>query len=79
MKKLSLKNLKLETNDMLQRNQLKTVFGGYAYPGGSCCVTVVGNVSTSRHCGFSKQEAIDEANTVASWGGVRAYWCCASC
>ena len=33
MKKLSLKNLKLEANDMLQRNQLKTVFGGYS---GSC-------------------------------------------
>ncbi|GAA3558014.1 hypothetical protein [Snuella lapsa] len=28
MKKLSLKNLKLDANDMLQRNQLKTVFGG---------------------------------------------------
>jgi len=29
MKKLSLKNLKLEATDLLQRNQLKTVFGGY--------------------------------------------------
>jgi hypothetical protein len=28
MKKLSLKNLKLEANDMLQRNQLKSVLGG---------------------------------------------------
>ena len=28
MKKLSLKNLKLEVNDLLQREQLKTVFGG---------------------------------------------------
>jgi hypothetical protein len=28
MKKLSLKNLKLDSNDMLQRNQLKSVFGG---------------------------------------------------
>lgn len=29
MKKLSLKNLKLEANNMLERNQLKTIFGGY--------------------------------------------------
>lgn len=29
MKKLSLKKLKLEASDMLQRNQLKSVFGGY--------------------------------------------------
>ncbi len=29
MKKLSLKNLKLEASDRLERNQLKTVFGGY--------------------------------------------------
>lgn len=32
--KLSLKNLKLGADDMLQRSQLKTVFGGYG--GGSC-------------------------------------------
>ncbi|MDO5969738.1 hypothetical protein Q4Q35_07955 [Flavivirga aquimarina] len=29
MKKLSLKNLKLGADDMLQRNQLKSVLGGY--------------------------------------------------
>ncbi len=29
MKKLSLKNLKLEASDRLERNQLKSVFGGY--------------------------------------------------
>ncbi len=29
MKKLSLNKMKLETGDMLQREQLKTVFGGY--------------------------------------------------
>jgi len=33
MKKLSLKNLKLEVNDILQREQLKTVFGGYVNDG----------------------------------------------
>ena len=35
MKKLNLKNLKLSKNDMLQRDQLKTVFGGYDGGGGS--------------------------------------------
>ena len=29
MKKLSLKKLKLEATDLLQRNELKTIFGGY--------------------------------------------------
>ncbi|MDO5979788.1 hypothetical protein [Flavivirga spongiicola] len=29
MKKLSLKNLKLEEGSMLKTNQLKTIFGGY--------------------------------------------------
>tara|TARA_R110002049_G_scaffold65035_1_gene170959 strand:+ start:88952 stop:89194 length:243 start_codon:yes stop_codon:yes gene_type:complete len=35
MKKLSLKKLKLEVVDMLQRNELKSVFGGYG--GGTAC------------------------------------------
>ncbi len=35
MKKLRLANLNLETNDLLQREQLKTVFGGYG-GGGNC-------------------------------------------
>ncbi len=37
MKKLSLKKLKLESSDLLQRNELKTVFGGNY--GGYSCVT----------------------------------------
>ena len=37
MKKLSLKNLKLEATDMLQRNQLKTVLGGYGGYGSGLC------------------------------------------
>nr|WP_143404128.1 hypothetical protein [Gaetbulibacter sp. 4G1] len=37
MKKLSLKSLKLEANDMLQRNQLRTIFGGYVGGYGSSC------------------------------------------
>tara|TARA_R110002049_G_scaffold65035_1_gene170957 strand:+ start:87706 stop:87933 length:228 start_codon:yes stop_codon:yes gene_type:complete len=35
MKKVSLKNLKLEADDLLQRNQLKSVLGG-GYGNGVC-------------------------------------------
>ena len=44
MKKLSLKNLKLDTLDVLQRNQLKTVFGGEGGYGeiDKCCVKIPG-------------------------------------
>ena len=38
MKKLSLKNLKLEADNMLERNQLKTVFGGNYEAGYGRCV-----------------------------------------
>ncbi len=36
MRKLSLKNLKLEAIDMLQKNQLKSIFGGYGGGYGGC-------------------------------------------
>ena len=39
MRKLSLKNLKLEASEMLGRNQLKTVLGGYK-PDGFFCARV---------------------------------------
>lgn len=44
MKKLSLKNLKLEASDKLQRNQLKTVYGGYGgtLESGDCTHDCVG-------------------------------------
>ncbi len=73
--------LNLEGVQVLSRNAQKNVNGGLALDSGSggCCVTVIGNVGSARHCGYTKSEAIDEATTVASWGGVRAYWCCASC
>ena len=38
MRKLSLKNLKLEASEMLGRNQLKTVLGGYKPDGFDCAV-----------------------------------------
>ncbi|MGS2762888.1 hypothetical protein [Sinomicrobium sp. M5D2P9] len=46
MKKLSLTNLNFEAEEMLERNQLKSYFGGYdgGYSGGySCGVTVYCN------------------------------------
>ncbi|WP_139059048.1 hypothetical protein [Polaribacter reichenbachii] len=43
MKKLSLKQLKLDATEMLERNQLKTILGGYggdgSYGSNSCWVT----------------------------------------
>lgn len=36
MKKLNLKNLKLDDNHMLQRDQLKTVFGGLSQAPAEC-------------------------------------------
>ena len=38
MKKLSLKNLKFEASEMLGRNQLKTVLGGYGPDGFDCAI-----------------------------------------
>jgi len=38
MRKLSLKNLKLEASEMLGRNQLKTVLGGYKPDGFDCAI-----------------------------------------
>jgi hypothetical protein len=75
-----LKNiLSLEGVSLLSKGEQKNVNGGAA-EGGSCCVIVVGNVGSSRHCGYSKSEAKAEASLVASWdSGVSAYWCCASC
>ncbi|RTY91367.1 hypothetical protein [Flavobacterium sp. GT3R68] len=75
--------LNLEGIAVLSKVQQKSINGGIVAGleagSGGCCVTVVGNVGTDRACGMSQSEAIAEANTVASWGGVRAYWCCASC
>lgn len=75
--------LNLNGVTLLSKEEQKSVNGGIASlddaAAGSCCVTVVGNVATDRQCGYTKKEAIAEATTVASWGGVRAYWCCASC
>ncbi len=77
MKKLRLKNLKLEANDMLQRNQLKTVLGGYGGYGGPCDDNPSGscgyNNAMGEICGLSEDCAKDQ---VAQFGGN---WCCESC
>ena len=76
MKKLSLKKLNLEANNMLQRNQLKTVLGGYGEGGssGSCgWKNPEGNGSANVRCNISKDEAKSLFN---NWGGN---WCCESC
>ena len=70
MKKLSLKNLKLEANDMLQRNQLKTVLGGYGGSGGGTCGY---NNAYGWDCNVTKEVAKGEYD---NYGGN---WCCDSC
>lgn len=48
MKKLSLNKLKLDADDLLQREQLKTVFGGYGgFNGGGDCNS---NCSNTNPC-----------------------------
>lgn len=78
------KNVFGDIKSMLTRDQMKQVKGGSddigGSSGGGCCMTAVGNVSTYRVCGLSKSDAIGQANQVAGWpGGVRGFWCCASC
>lgn len=55
MKKLSLKKLNLEANDLIKRNQLKEVFGGYegGYEGGLWTAKVTcnsGSIKTTSSC-----------------------------
>lgn len=71
MKKLSLKNLKLEANDMLQRNQLKSVFGGY---GGY-------NTGTCAYQNVHGWVVIDASKSTAQAGAAESggHWCCDSC
>lgn len=52
MKKLSFKNLKISSSDVLMRDQLKTVFGGYGVGGpyGGWCQCSDGTVYSVRKC-----------------------------
>ncbi|MEP5338176.1 MAG: hypothetical protein ABJL44_07900 [Algibacter sp.] len=82
MKKLSLKNLKLETSDLLKRKQLKTVFGGNY--GDGCQIAVSdsnGNFSYWSDAIYSVSEAQSayNNNTHYSDGSQATGYCCASC
>lgn len=72
MKKLSLEILRLSTEEVLERSQMKKITGGY---GGGCCYrTPEGAVFT----GLSVSQAQSYYNSHANQGGQVAY-CCASC
>jgi hypothetical protein len=71
MKKLSLEMLRLSTNEILERSQMKKITGGY---GGGCCYrTPEGAVFT----GLSVGQAQSYYNSHAGQG--QAAYCCASC
>lgn len=61
MRKLDLKNLKSNANDLLQREQLKTVVGGY---GGGCHVLCN---SGSQYPVSNCEEAADIACNITGW------------
>ena len=70
MRKLSLKNLKLEASEMLGRNELKTVLGGYGVDPGSCGWRSADGSTVN--CGYSYA---DVSYWVTYYGG---YYCCQS-
>ena len=72
MKKIRLKNLKLEASEMLGRNQLKTGLGGYQYNGG--CAYQGGN-------GYYGVVSKDMSAYHAQWGAslTGGHWRCDSC
>ncbi len=71
MKKLSLNKMKLEAGDMLQREQLKTVFGGYNdHSGDGCCIDLC---QTNSDCGAPE---VDESCMMVRFkNGCRARRC----
>ena len=82
MKKIRLKNLKLEASEMLGRNQLKTILGGY---GGSCAVFVRSNGGSGSGYWSGCAYSVDAAQFYysGSWtfsgGWTTTGYCCASC
>lgn len=57
MKKLSLKNLNLDASDLLQRNQLKTVVGGYGDEFPECANSAFMAGVQAEAAGYSQEEA----------------------
>ena len=65
MKKLSLKNLKFEASEIVRRNQLKTVLGGYN-PGCACghqCDSVGSNCTVNGRSGTCRNGHCDGCRT----------------
>lgn len=75
MKKISLKNLKLEAGDMLQRNQLKSVIGGH-YGIDTCSSHGYnnGNYSFNGGNGYSGCVSYAAAQNGANYCGTQHYF-----
>jgi hypothetical protein len=67
MKKLSLEMLRLTSDEVLQRSQMKKITGGY---GSSCGYR---HPSGATWCGMSMSSAQQ------AYGNGGGSWCCASC
>ena len=83
MKKFSLEKLKLTSDEVLQRSQMRKITGGYG--GGECCVhyrSTSNNAYLGMNCGFSVSDAQGwyHMSSVSSDGsGWVSGYCCASC
>ncbi|SDD80220.1 hypothetical protein SAMN04488104_10649 [Algoriphagus faecimaris] len=83
MKKLSLEMLRLSTNEILERSQMKKITGGYG-SSGPCCIHLRQSGSGAylgRSCGFSLERARGDyfMTTQYSNGTYASGYCCASC
>lgn len=77
MKKLRLKALKFGVKEILTRDQLKSVMGGFG--SGTCCWH---NQDWNAYgCGLDRDTAQSRADDYASNNGAgnSGYWCCDSC
>lgn len=82
MKKLSLEMLRLTSDEVLQRSQMKKITGGYG--GNTCCVhlrSTINNAYLGRSCGYSYQSAQGWYFLQTDFGnGTWASgYCCQSC
>ena len=74
MKKLSLEMLRLTSDEVLQRSQMKKITGGYG--SGSCGYAYNDGSGWRGDCGVSQSEA---RFMTAGYSPTNAYWCCQSC
>lgn len=83
MKKLNLKNLKLEAENMLERTQLKTVFGGN-YGGYGCAIAMRNSDGSWKGWSapvYSYEDAYGAYSSGTNYndGSYASGYCCASC